>query len=124
MAQHLLRQGTRWRVGDGHKINIWTEPWLPVVVSLSVQTMQVSGLEEASVNMFFFTRMRGVGIWNTLSNIFNERDRRLILQIPLSQSEREDILFWKHEQRGAYVRILDMTQVIRRDLINKIKGYN
>ena len=39
---------------------------------------------------------------DTLSNIFNERDRRLILQIPLCQSEREDILCWKHEQRGAY----------------------
>ena len=55
-TQHLLQQGTRWRVGDGHKINIRTEPWLPVIDVFSpwVQTMQVSRLEEASVNMFFF----------------------------------------------------------------------
>ena len=26
-AQSLLRHGTRWRVGLGHQIKIWTKPW-------------------------------------------------------------------------------------------------
>ena len=28
-TQLLLRNGTRWQVGPGHNINLWTEPWLP-----------------------------------------------------------------------------------------------
>ena len=24
----LVKQGMIWRVGDGHNLNIWTDPWL------------------------------------------------------------------------------------------------
>ena len=25
----MLKEGMRWRVGDGNSIRVWTDPWLP-----------------------------------------------------------------------------------------------
>lgn len=28
-TQGLLREGIRWRIGDGRKVRVWGDPWLP-----------------------------------------------------------------------------------------------
>ena len=29
-AQHIVRSGVRWRVGNGQKIRVWSNKWLPI----------------------------------------------------------------------------------------------
>lgn len=31
-GREVLKEGMRWRVGDGTSIRIWTDPWLPAEV--------------------------------------------------------------------------------------------
>ncbi|KAF2308445.1 hypothetical protein GH714_009740 [Hevea brasiliensis] len=44
------------------------------------------------------------GAWNIdlVNRVFNERDRKLILSIPLRRSSSIDLQFWKHDKRGSY----------------------
>jgi hypothetical protein len=39
-AKELLQQGLIWRIGDGSKINIWGDRWLPTPTSHEVQSPQ------------------------------------------------------------------------------------
>ncbi|KAL0398043.1 UNVERIFIED_CONTAM: putative mitochondrial protein [Sesamum calycinum] len=41
-AMHLFRSGCRWRIGTGHSVNIWTDPWLPRTPSFRVITPRPS----------------------------------------------------------------------------------
>ena len=77
-AQPLLR------IGSGHQIDIWTEPWLPNNEEPWIQSTWIPGLEATTVNGLFATRDR---LWDLdiLRDIFSERDMNLIMQIPLGR---------------------------------------
>lgn len=58
-------------------------------------------LKEATVSSI----MNEQGIeWDKdiIADIFEERDRKLILNIPLGESETKDKLFWSGEENGKY----------------------
>lgn len=44
-AQHFVRRGLRWRVGNGDKIRIWADKWLPTPSTFKV-TSPMNLLEE------------------------------------------------------------------------------
>ena len=100
-AQSLIRHGTRWRVGSGHQVNIWTEPWLPNDESPWVQSPRLPEVEETTVQNLL---VPGEHAWDMdiLQVIFLDRNRSFILQLLLSHNIQEDRLYRRHELKGSY----------------------
>ncbi|KAM6584602.1 hypothetical protein CsatB_011604 [Cannabis sativa] len=99
-AQDLVRKGTRWCVFDGEEINVLKEPWLPSEDDPYVHSNHPS-LGEAKVRNLMV--MEG-GSWDVdiLNDLFIERDKKLILDIPLNISHGSDKLTWSYESSGIY----------------------
>ncbi|CAN0925181.1 Transposon TX1 uncharacterized 149 kDa protein [Linum grandiflorum] len=49
-AQDLVRDGIRWRIGDGAKVNVWSEPWLRDEENCYPITIPSMQLSEVTVN--------------------------------------------------------------------------
>lgn len=81
-AQSLVKLGYIWRVGSGTSINVWADAWLPDRDNPCVTSSCVAGLENLTVNRLILAD----GSWDLslLDSIFMERDKSLILAIPLS----------------------------------------
>ena len=39
-SQHIIRQGMRWRVGNGRKVRIWSDRWLLAPTLFKVMSPQ------------------------------------------------------------------------------------
>ena len=100
-SQDLIRRGARWRIGAGDKVNIWLDPWLSDQSNPMVETPVSVGLEHATVSSLISTETTK---WDedVLNDIFNARDKNLILQIPLSRFIKPDSWYWIWERRGCY----------------------
>ena len=96
---HLLREGVRRRVGSGENVRIWNEPWVPDLVNPFIQTPILEGMEAAKVRML---RVATSPTWDveTLQGLQEERDRNLILQLPLSTKVKEDSWTWRLDMKG------------------------
>ncbi|KAG7974599.1 hypothetical protein I3843_06G055600 [Carya illinoinensis] len=47
---NLLKEGLRWRVGNGEKIRIWGDRWIPSLTTFSVQSVYKEGEEGERVS--------------------------------------------------------------------------
>ncbi|KAM6549548.1 hypothetical protein CsatB_021224 [Cannabis sativa] len=97
-AQQLVRKGVQWCIGDGSQINVLNEPWLPCH-----ENPFVTSSHPALGNALLQNLMGNDGSWDqeVLTDLFNARDRELILKIPLFSSV-VDRLVWQHESSGIY----------------------
>lgn len=97
-AHVLLKQGAVRRVGNGTMTSILEDPWLPDgdpyvhTVNAAVQHKTIDVLMNTERNS-----------WDAdlVNDIFEERDARLILSIPLDDTD-VDSWFWKHDKFGHY----------------------
>ena len=66
-----------------------------------VETPRIVSLEQATVRSLISTETTK---WDDdiLNDIFNDRDKNLILKIPLSISIKPDSWYWIWERRGCY----------------------
>uniref|UniRef100_A0A803QA54 AAA+ ATPase domain-containing protein n=1 Tax=Cannabis sativa TaxID=3483 RepID=A0A803QA54_CANSA len=98
LASRLFK--ARWCVGDGSKIPILGEPWLP-----NEGNPQVVSYHPSLVNAFVNALMKiGELTWDddVLNDLFEERYRDLIKAIPLNISRTFDHLVWSRENSGIY----------------------
>ncbi|XP_042969072.1 uncharacterized protein LOC122301754 [Carya illinoinensis] len=113
-ARDLIKEGMRWRVGDGKKIKIWGHKWLSTPTSFSVQS-PVSVLSlESNVEELLGERK---GEWNEerVKAIFEEVEAKQILSIPLSKGMVEDKEIWGPSKKGIFtVRSAYFLQLDRR----------
>lgn len=82
-TQAVIKEGIRWRVGNGKSINIWTKPWLPNDEDGFLQTEKITHLESTTVSALL-TEDGAKWDEDILNDLFQIRDRELILNIPLS----------------------------------------
>lgn len=82
----------RLQVGNGHNISIGNDPWLPDINIGFVSTTLTEELSAAPVSGLMVPNQR---IWDydAVSDIFNVRDKELILQIPLSSRWDNDLWY-------------------------------
>ncbi|KAM6552927.1 hypothetical protein CsatB_013689 [Cannabis sativa] len=99
-AQDLVRKGTRWCVGSGEDINVLHEPWLPSEEQPFIESTHPGLLGSKVCNLMEV----GGGSWDKeiLDDLFEERDKKLILDIPLHSTQGRDKLHWIHETSGFY----------------------
>ena len=98
-AQHIVRQGMRWRVGNGNKIQIWSNKWLPTPTTFKVISPQNTLGDQAMVSDLID---RSLGVWKAelVHRIFLPNEADTILSLPLSFSLPEDSLIWNSTANG------------------------
>nr|POE63869.1 putative ribonuclease h protein [Quercus suber] len=99
--REVLKQGARWRVGQGDSIKIWDTPWLPSLNHPRILSPILEGMQEAKVDTLIDQQSRSWDI-DILKGFFAPLEVDLILKIPLSSSYVEDKLVWPHTANGVY----------------------
>jgi len=76
-GRNVLKEGMRWRVGDGTEIQIWSDPWLPSEFLPYITSLVAAGWEEARVCSLLKPYLKE---WNqeALQALFVPRDISLI----------------------------------------------
>lgn len=88
LAQDLLSEGLKWRVGNDNHIRIWKDHWLPQHIAHCVFPRQ--GLhEEAYVSKLFD---KDTNAWNTslVSSLVRRLNANIICQIPIGSNSCSD----------------------------------
>ncbi|XP_015386530.1 uncharacterized protein LOC107177355 [Citrus sinensis] len=100
-GKQVVIEGSRVRIGDGEQTFIGKDPWLPDSECGFVNTLLSEQVKSAPVSPLMVPNTR---IWNydILNDIFNNRDKNLIWQIPLSNRSNADSWYWMHEAKGVY----------------------
>ena len=101
IGRDVIQRGARWRVGDGKKIRIWQDHWLPRKHSPQVLSFPLTEFENSKVDILINPSRR---LWNDemLYGLFNTEEAELIKTILLSSEVSEDVLFWPHSSNGQY----------------------
>ncbi|KAL0325489.1 UNVERIFIED_CONTAM: putative mitochondrial protein [Sesamum radiatum] len=100
-AMDLFKAGCRWRIGTGHAVRIWQDPWIPRTPSFRIITPKPSSCPWTYVSDLVLASTRE---WNedTISAFVWPEDRDYILQIPLSFSNVPDLLIWHYSPNGIF----------------------
>ena len=100
-AKEVVSQGSRVQVGNGTTISISKTPWLPDLMDGFISSNLNEEIAAESVSSLMLPNQR-VWDYDVISDIFNSRDKDLILQIPLSSRRDEDVWYWLADSRGCY----------------------
>lgn len=100
-AKDVVVSGSRIQIGSGQNVLIGQEPWLPDINSGFTSSLLNEELAVAKVSSLMVPNQR---CWDldVIADIFNSRDKDLILQIPLSNRRESDVWYWLHDPCGAY----------------------
>lgn len=82
-SKQLLLKGCRVWVGNGKEINVWNSPWLPCLDNGLVTTDKREVLPNLTVADLMEENFKAWDVCK-IASIFNDRDRKLIVYIPLS----------------------------------------
>ncbi|KAH9683148.1 reverse transcriptase domain-containing protein [Citrus sinensis] len=100
-AKDVVVSGSRIQIGHGQQVLIGQDPWLPDTNNGFITSRIHEELAVAKVSSLMVPNQRSWDL-DLLADIFNERDRELILQIPLSQRRESDVWYWLHDLCGVY----------------------
>lgn len=100
-AKQVVINGSRIQIGDGKQTFIGTDPWLPDSECGFTSTVLSEHVQSAPVSSLIVPSTR---TWDhdILNDIFDDRDKNLILKIPLSERRTADLWYWMREPKGAY----------------------
>ncbi|CAN0827458.1 Putative ribonuclease H protein At1g65750 [Linum grandiflorum] len=101
-AQMVVREGCRWRLGDGRSIKVFSEPWLREEQNCYLDTVPSLQLNDLTVNDLLIPNLR---IWDEhlLNLLFCDRDIQAIRSMPPPMADGEDdVRIWRFEKRGEY----------------------
>lgn len=96
----LLKKGLIWRIGDGTRINIQRDQWIPRKEGLKT-TNFIRRCRLRWVNQLM--QPDGTG-WNTdlIRQLFYRFDAEAICNIKLPKGKVEDCLAWHYEKKGIF----------------------
>ncbi|KAL6183929.1 hypothetical protein ACLB2K_045339 [Fragaria x ananassa] len=97
----VLKRGMRYRVGDGTKIGIWTDPWLPLPYHFKPYSPPMEGTEDWRVCDLIDSEYMD-WIEPVIYDLFSKEEAKVILRIPLSMRRVQDKLFWHYDKHGVY----------------------
>ncbi|XP_041020424.1 uncharacterized mitochondrial protein AtMg00310-like [Juglans microcarpa x Juglans regia] len=109
LATDRLKEGLRWRVGNGKKINVWGQKWLPKPTTYCVQSSGVSLRREAKVSNLMIEELN---IWNDepIKENFDKEEAEMICKMPIGSINAKDKLIWNFSKYGKFtVRNGDIT---------------
>lgn len=99
-SKSLVKHVLLWRVGNGMSIKVWDDPWLAGDANHFVSTERKDGV--ATLVADLIDRDRCCWDLAKVESTFTERDRNLILDIPISVRLPVDSWMWAWSKDGAY----------------------
>lgn len=101
-TQSIVKQGVRWRVGNGTDILIWGDKWLPWVSSYEVISPRLFLNQDTRVSKLIHIERK---CWKeeVICQIFLPVDVEAILGIPLSIRMPGDCLIWAKTNNGCFI---------------------
>jgi hypothetical protein len=116
-AKGLLQEGLMWRVGNGYRINLWNDKWLPTTPHKILDLARVLPRESRVADII----NRDANWWDIplIEQIFTEDTVEKICSIPINPRSQEDKLIWTGTNNGRFsVRSAYHLEVGRRDRDN------
>nr|XP_023915006.1 uncharacterized protein LOC112026546 [Quercus suber] len=97
----IIRRGTRWRVGNGRRIQIWDDKWLPTPTTHKVISPQSDFGDFPMVSSLIDHDSKWWKV-DVVRSIFLPFEADSILKIPLSYNLPEDCLVWVGNKKGSF----------------------
>jgi hypothetical protein len=99
-ARHIIRLGTRWRIGNGSQVNIWKDNWISSSSPLKIISPRQILPENARVCDLIDDDSR---LWKSslIDSIFLPLEAEQIKSIPLHPS-RHDSMVWSGTPNGQF----------------------
>ncbi|XP_057444610.1 uncharacterized protein LOC130736850 [Lotus japonicus] len=97
----IFESGGMWRIGDGTKVNLWTDKWFPSGSSpIYRQDLAVELALSKVANLINHEQHS----WkrDLIEHVFSPSTAEEIISIPLSINGGPDVLFWPTDSRGQY----------------------
>ncbi|CAL1389303.1 unnamed protein product [Linum trigynum] len=123
VAQKAVKEGIRWRVGNGSDINIWSDCWVAGAEGADYRVTTpkpISGGLTRVIDLIDHEKREWCA--NMLQNNFNMEDRTKILAIPIPRQPAKDILVWSAERKGCYTVKSAYRQLIKKKATVDIQG--
>lgn len=100
-GKQVLVNGSRYLVGSGTSILVWTDPWLPRPYTFKPCLPVMEGLEDLVVADLIDENTWSWSLeW--LEELFTHEEVDMIQRIPLSARRGADVLIWHYDKRGQY----------------------
>ena len=95
-------EGTKWRIGDGSKMDIWRDKWIEKPPTYRPSSGSGQWMYNMRVEELIDKDSRR---WReeVIRSNFSDLDAEVILQIPLSRSFMEDKLIWILDSLGRFI---------------------
>ena len=101
-AREVITRGSRWVIGNGRRVHIWNDRWLPVADTYKVISpkVQIRGGVEMVLGLM---DDEGRG-WNAelIRTIFLPHEAEVILGIPIIPMAPEDSQVWTKTPNGTF----------------------
>lgn len=117
-SKKVMDQGSRWRVGDGRRVDVWRDHWVPgfqLGLSQFVENQQATPLKVCKI---FYEN--GQWIHELLATWFDYDVVSRISRIPLSVYATKDTIIWTDSKIGmftvkpAYYKVRKMLDRVQR----------
>ena len=100
-ARETIERGSRWIIGNGKRVNIWRDRWIPTPNNFKVVSPRchLQGLDsvEQLIN-------KELGLWDAalVKSTFLPLDSEAILSIPISPTFPDNSLVWAWTKNGNF----------------------
>ncbi|CAN0846497.1 Putative ribonuclease H protein At1g65750 [Linum grandiflorum] len=99
-ARLVVKQGYRWKVGDGKSIKVWEEPWVRQDGNMRISSL--SPIEGWDLRVSSLLLPNGEG-WDEgrVNSLFHPHEAADVLAMSVTGS-RDDCIVWHHSKSGNY----------------------
>ena len=123
-AREVIKDGCQKKVGNGKGTNIWDDKWINNGRDGRIRTQKPEGSELKKVSQLMAQHR-----WNRnlIYKVFHKEDAEHILSIPISWSDQEDSMIWKHNNNGQYTvangyKILQQEEMDKKEKRSREEG--
>lgn len=101
-AKKWVLKGCRWRIGDGRRVRVWRDHWIPGErqVATPLDTLGLN-IEQATVDKLIDQNTMSWNLQN-IHGLFNPLVAATILKMPLSFTSYPDKCIWNEEKDGRF----------------------
>lgn len=92
-ALHLLKEGLLWKIGNGEKVQIWRDKWLPKNSYGNVQC-PISILPTSAMVSDLINTQTSWWDFELIQTIFTESSTKQILNLHVSIYPKDDKVIW------------------------------